>query len=535
MAALGWLYQLASKGGKQDAMVLDLKAARDRTSDPRAHRDLYYLQALRFEFGETFEAAATLARVDPANPSAQFALLNSLPVRAKNANSVVYQPSTKDDGIPPLPPSQIDQVLTSFRLLRARQPDWIHAAILTAIAEELRRGGRGQAIDGFYRDALASATDADSAASVLRLAAERGDVDAVIQLFDKYERLRGNKPTPTTNVLYSNYGGYYTLASLPADSIGRAMLARADAKAMPDVLRLLDHYLGELRRPERFSQRVRAVPMANAAALANGRPPRFQVWTGKLAKFTSVTYPTPNPYLDIAAIQVLRNAFELYQRDDLVSDLVAHLSKGLNDPSDPVKVYARLALAAIRWWQDDRDESLRELTEAARISRSDPDLILGLAELRAQRNEPEEALKLADSFEPLDQKAMQRREILALRLSVLTGDVGRARKGAERLFGLRLDADTQVQLAAQMHQLGMHELAEAVLGRARRRAGGNAAALVALMLQYQRKASPRSPSRWRTRSSAATPTAPPPSPPATRSTPGARPSACSPGRAGSAR
>ena len=38
-----------------------------------------------------------------------------------------------------------------------------------------------------------------------------------------------------------------------------------------------------------------------------------------------------------------------------------------------------------------------------------------------------------------------------------------------------------------MHQLGLHELAEAVLGRARRRAGNKATALVALMLQYQRQ------------------------------------------------
>ncbi len=82
---------------------------------------------------------------------------------------------------------------------------------------------------------------------------------------------------------------------------------------------------------------------------------------------------------------------------------------------------------------------------------------------------------------------MQRRETLALRLAVLAGDVERARKASERLFGLRLDAVTQVQLATQMNQLGMHELSEAVLARARKRSGGNAAALVGLMLQYQKQ------------------------------------------------
>ena len=488
MAAVGWLYQLALKEGKEDAFIAGLKAARDRSpADPRPHWDLYYLQILRFEFGESFEAAVTLARADPTSPSAQFALLNSLPVRAKTAMSPIYQAAEKDDGVLPMPADQVDRVLAAFRILRSRQPDWIHAAILTAIAEELKRSNRAEAIDVFYKDAVASASDADSAASVLRLAAERGDVDGVIQLFDRHERLRGNKPLPQSNLLYSNYGGYYTMAASPADSIGRAMLARADAKAMPDVLRLLDHYLAEIRRPERYALRVRSVPLAALSAAATGRAPRFQIWTGKSIRFTTVTYPTANPYYDPAAIQVLRNAFELYKREDLVSDLIAHIAKSLDDPSDSVQTYGHLALSAIRWWQDDKDESLKELASAVAKSRNDPDLTLGLADLRAQRDEPEAALKLADSFDPLDQRTLQRREILALRLSVLLGDVARARKGAERLFGLRLEADTQIQLAAQMHQLGMHELAEAVLGRARRRAGGNAAALVALMLQYQQQ------------------------------------------------
>ena len=82
---------------------------------------------------------------------------------------------------------------------------------------------------------------------------------------------------------------------------------------------------------------------------------------------------------------------------------------------------------------------------------------------------------------------MKRREELALRLAVANGDLDRARQAAERLFGLRLDTDTQVRLAGQMHQLGLHELAEAVLGRARRRAGNKASALVGMMSQYQRQ------------------------------------------------
>ena len=94
---------------------------------------------------------------------------------------------------------------------------------------------------------------------------------------------------------------------------------------------------------------------------------------------------------------------------------------------------------------------------------------------------------MVDSVEAVDQDVTRRRELLALRLAVQAGRVERARLAAERLFGLRLDSSHQVQLAAQMQQLGMHELAEAVLARARRRAGNNEPALVGLMLQYQRQ------------------------------------------------
>src|SRR5262249_30474801 len=125
--------------------------------------------------------------------------------------------------------------------------------------------------------------------------------------------------------------------------------------------------------------------------------------------------------------------------------------------------------------------------EATGLARDNADLKLQLADLQARLGENDEALELVDSIEALDQSTMQRREILAPRLAGQTGNVDRARAAAERLFGLRLDAETQVQLAGQMHQLGMHDLGEAVLARARRRAGNRSAALVGLMQQYQQQ------------------------------------------------
>ena len=72
-----------------------------------------------------------------------------------------------------------------------------------------------------------------------------------------------------------------------------------------------------------------------------------------------------------------------------------------------------------------------------------------------------------------------------MRLAERTGNVERARQAAERLFGLRLDADKQLELAGKMHRLGMAQLAETVLNRAQRQAGNKTGTLLRLMTQYQ--------------------------------------------------
>ena len=87
----------------------------------------------------------------------------------------------------------------------------------------------------------------------------------------------------------------------------------------------------------------------------------------------------------------------------------------------------------------------------------------------------------------MDNSSLKRREELAITAAIAAGNTERARHTAERLFGLRLDTDTQIRLSGQMHQLGLHELADALLGRASRRAGGQGDALVSLMTQYQRQ------------------------------------------------
>ena len=112
---------------------------------------------------------------------------------------------------------------------------------------------------------------------------------------------------------------------------------------------------------------------------------------------------------------------------------------------------------------------------------------LDLASLLIQQGSPAEAIEVLDAVQPMDNMSLRHREELAITAAIAAGNAERAQRAAERLFGLRLETETQIELSAQMHQLGLHELADALLGRARRRAGGQGSALVELMTQFQRQ------------------------------------------------
>jgi tetratricopeptide (TPR) repeat protein len=495
MAALGALFSESQRDGTQDDWLAARRAARDDApNDPRLARDFYYVQLVRQDPPAIYEAARTLAGRTPEDPAALWAFLNALSSRALVSGSLGIVRLTPDTADTPTPllAAELEEVVAAYRKLRARRSEWASGATVSSVIFELMRAGRDQDADALYRQEVASAVDAVSIATAALLAAERGDVDVLLGLFDAYQRLQAG-PSRQGAATASPYAlsSYGVSVVAPTASMARAMFRLADAKAYGDILRLLDRYLASLHDPARRKQAASARP--GAGALATPAPINNQVVVWLSANPTSVPidYPVPDAYLDAAAIQLLRNAFELYRRGDLLSDLLAHVRKPIVAAgAAEEQITAHLVLSALKWWSDDQAEALKELEAAVLLVPADAELRFKLAELRAQQQQPEEALAQLDAVEPVNQVTLERRELLALRLAVQAGDLERARQAAERLFGLRLDAATQIQLAAQMHQLGMHELAEAVLARARRRTGGNSSTLTSLMRQYQAQGKP---------------------------------------------
>jgi tetratricopeptide (TPR) repeat protein len=137
------------------------------------------------------------------------------------------------------------------------------------------------------------------------------------------------------------------------------------------------------------------------------------------------------------------------------------------------------------WSNSGEDEALELLSELGGAT-ADADFTLQLAGLQLQRNQFDTALELVDSITVVDQGLLRQRELMALQVAERLGDTERARQAAERLFGMRLDAQTQLQLIDPMRRLGLRDLADAILARAQRSTATNQPETMATLMSLYR-------------------------------------------------
>ena len=478
ISALAWRLGLAQRENKQDDFLKGRREARDKAPvDIRAAWDWYYLQLVRQDYVEIFGAAKVVAKLLPSDEAAQWAFLTSVANRTigPNQQKVFRQVgSTAPDATPALHAEDVDLVLACYRGFQKRRPD-LAPVNLPEVLAELKRADRATDAGQVYREAMASTVPGSPYDySLINAATERGDVEGLLSYLDKLERMPSTGTAGASN------------SAMLAQTYGRTIGLRGVAKAYPDVLAILDRYL-------LASTRARAANIAGARpsttrTAANRNNNAISYWiNGQASRGVGVDFPSANERHDVAALGVIRTAYEVFRRDDLLSDLYSHLQSRADAASGAGRVDLLLALGYCRWWGDDKEEAGRVVAQAAELSGPDPAVRMILAELYEREGSLAEALAAVDAVDAIDSSTVQKRENMALRLAVATGNVDRARKAAERLFGLRLDAEAQVQLAALMNQLGMHELAEAVLARARKSAGNKPPALLILMNQYQRQ------------------------------------------------
>ena len=319
------------------------------------------------------------------------------------------------------------------------------------------------------------------------VAAERGDVDNLLKPPGaKSDRLRAGQALDFVMPPRHDYEPGTAIACSP-----RSMNKRADAKAYVDVP-------AAAARPLPRRHAVARIAVARTGqGEARARRARIQgelllrIYVGKKAEVhRRSTIPSPTPTSTSRRSRSSATPTSSTSATTCLSDLVGPPpGRGRPAPRVGEGLPAAGPRPTVAWWDDDKDEALRDLTRAVEIGPGDVDLRLGLAELQARRGEPVEALDLVDAVRaarPEGDAAPRGSWPSAWRSWPETSSGrGRRRSGCSGSGSTR---DTQVQLAGQMNQLGMHELAEAVLARARRRAGAIPASLVALMLQYQKQA-----------------------------------------------
>ncbi|MEM9368401.1 MAG: tetratricopeptide repeat protein [Planctomycetota bacterium] len=155
-------------------------------------------------------------------------------------------------------------------------------------------------------------------------------------------------------------------------------------------------------------------------------------------------------------------------REFVVPDVVIdHLDQPLEDaPRYEQKMRSVLAAFA-HWWSKRPEDCYSRLIQLCERYPDDVDLQIERARLASELNQPVVALELLDTFDPLDSRMLVRKEMAAMNLAARVGNADRAKKAAERLFGMRMDTTTQIALADQMTRLGLDSMASAVLRRLR--------------------------------------------------------------------
>ena len=504
MASFGWLNLLARNEGKEDEFLSQQRQLAEKAEGQRELTDWYYLSTLTHNSKDSYTILKKLSMRPNADVAIKSMYLSSLSGRG-------IEPGQEEAPVEPLAegevPDENQQYYPKVSALSSEEMEHVLACyksiddatslmnygqtFLQVVGMELKRCGRREEAAQLQKDAINGATQADQIAALLPGVVQTNDYETALTLLDRLNELKSDSSAnqaqnPNTPF---NYAQYVSTPEYQSQILAQLMAKRAQKKAVSEIPGLWDRYL--TTAVNRYEQQKS--PAAVAKRKTQQRNYQMQqrgyvyIWKGNSQHHENLDFPSANDVYDQATIQMLRQAYVIYKDAESPKDLLTHFQQKLADPNTPEnqKIFWQFGLGYLHWWMDEKDEALAILSEATARLQDNLEMQFELARLHERRGEHDQALAIVDALTATDQQALQRREITALRLAVNSGNIERARTAAERLFGLRLDSNLQIQLAQQMHQLGMHEQAEAVLSRAGRQAGNKTDVLASLMQQYQ--------------------------------------------------
>ena len=372
------------------------------------------------------------------------------------------------------------------------------SACLRVLAVRFKVSGRQAEAEAIYQQVLEQATDHGPLLNAVHLASQLGQTDGLIETIDRL--LQSIPPSAHSGVARisrsqvwlqaaSVLGGRNDYSGMQA-AVGRALAARA--------AEFSEH------PARRRTTATSAPPGLTPVYTASGQV--VYLSSGAATGSASSGFPRPNAVFDqtlLTQMQMLVNArgatdpWSSVIRSNSSSNLttripsaelkalIAFLEDQAAGAAGETQTVYQLAATYFRWWSGETAAALASLQQAVKWAPQDADLSLQLAELLLERGQAADALAAADAVEPTDADLLRDREQFALKAAMKLDLPDRAKQAAERLAGLALDGQAQLQLAEQMQRLGMAEQAEQVLDRLRRRSGNDVATLASLMQKYQ--------------------------------------------------
>ena len=488
MASFGWITFFERKAGHEDEFVKKQREVGEKAQTRRELMDWWQLASIAGNSRDLYVVLKKLSMRPDVDPDAKLLYLSQLRNRGLAPGEEGVAVNEVDDDENPqlgsklavLNQEELDHVVACYKSYDPAIVNNNGELYLRITMNELKRSGRNDEAAAMRNEAVANAKSSMEISSLLNQMIDRNDFNSAMVLLNRLSDLQ-NDPAFVQSL---KSGGNAWSRHLTPEGIKayvcRLMDKREQKKETTDVLKVWDWFAKT------------AVTHYEQRKASKRSSPNFQNQRGYVQlyrqgqyQYEQLDFPQENELYEQASIQVLRQVYVAFPVER-TNDLFEHFRQKIADRNTPanLKSYWKFGLAYLQWWHDDKDGALAIFTEATNELPDPTEMQFELARIHEIRGEHQEALQIIDALPVTDQKSMQKREIIAIRDAVMSGDIDRARTAAERLFGLRLDAGLQISLAQQMHQLGMHDQAEAVLARAGRQAGNKTDVLANLMQQY---------------------------------------------------
>jgi predicted Zn-dependent protease len=477
-AAIGWLSRIATGPGEQEALVKELRERSDSpNATPRDNWDWIYYTTVILQTGDQ-DRDATIKLAKQGDLAGHYAYLSDIQSRPENQR--VYMgagPQTSKIAGTPLPEAELNLAVESLNALVLASDDPAKSLqnsvpqFAFLISRELKLAKRDAEAKKLLDQIVARNKTPQQLATTITLLANEGDFQGAMAAFERFADLElktnDNKSPTAQSVRMSAATGICQLVGRSGASIEQVLAA---------FNRYATFYIqrNELRRNDRAAVRTTLTPARSY----------YTTFIGGQQKNTSMVFPPAGQYWDQSALNVLRNVYDVYVAADLASDFTAEIEKRRAAARGASSIYWELARAYVEFWNGEKESAATYFAKAAELSKQDLQLQFDLANLHLQAQNVEEAFAVLERIQPADQRLVIQKETAILQYSQQLGDLDRAMIAAKRLFGMRIDVNSQMQLADSMRRLGMNEEAESVLKRAERQTGSRGSALAALMTQY---------------------------------------------------